>query len=148
MCFEKSIQRDRIRIKKREFTLSYKISSTIMSFINSILKTFVGDKSKKDVKQLQPLVTKIKSFEQEFEGLSLDELRGKTVEFKARIAEDCKSVNDKIHLLEEEVKASVDIDKNEDTYSQIDKLKDERYKITENTLNEICLLYTSPSPRD
>ena len=34
-----------------------------MSIINSILKAFVGDKSEKDVKAIQPLVTKVKSFE-------------------------------------------------------------------------------------
>ena len=108
-----------------------------MSFLNSILKTFVGDKSKKDVKQLQPLVNKIKSFEQEFEALSLDELRAKTAEFKAKIAEDCKGVNEKIEVLKKEVEASTDIDKNEDIYGEIDTLKEERYKISEETLNTI-----------
>ena len=34
-----------------------------MSFINSILKVFVGDKSQQDVKALQGNVNKIKSFE-------------------------------------------------------------------------------------
>jgi preprotein translocase subunit SecA len=33
-----------------------------MSFINSIIKAFVGDKSK-DVKALQPYLNKIKTFE-------------------------------------------------------------------------------------
>jgi preprotein translocase subunit SecA len=33
-----------------------------MSFINSILKAFVGDKSEKDVKAIQPLLNKIKIF--------------------------------------------------------------------------------------
>ena len=33
-----------------------------MSFINSILKVFVGDKSQKDVKALQPYLNKIKNF--------------------------------------------------------------------------------------
>ncbi len=108
-----------------------------MSFLNSILKTFVGDKSKKDVKELQPLVNKIKSFEQQLESLSLDELRAKTTEFKTRIARDGKELNDKINALEEEVKASTDIDKNEDIYAEIDKLKDDVYKISESTLNDI-----------
>ena len=49
-----------------------------MSFVNSILKAFVGDKAKKDVKLLQPLVNKIKSFEQALESISNDELRNKT----------------------------------------------------------------------
>ena len=108
-----------------------------MSFINSVLKAFVGDKSKKDVKELQPLVDKIKSFEGAMEALSHDELRKKTVDFKKRILEDCKEVNDKIAELQKEVKTSTDIDKNEDIYAEIDTLKEEAYKVSENTLNDI-----------
>jgi preprotein translocase subunit SecA len=108
-----------------------------MSFINSILKAFVGDKSQKDVKSLQPLVDQIKSFEADFESLSHDELRAKTIAFKAKIKEDRKAIDDQISTLQEEVKASTDIDKNEDIYTEIDKLKEEGYKISEATLNEI-----------
>jgi len=108
-----------------------------MSFINSVLKVFVGDKSEKDVKSLQPLVKEIKSFEQQLEGLSHDELRQKTASFKARIAEDCKEINDKIAELKEEVENSNDIDRNEEIYSEIDKLNEEAYKISEKTLEDI-----------
>ena len=38
-----------------------------MSFINNVLKVFVGDKSKKDVKALQPLIDQINAFEKEME---------------------------------------------------------------------------------
>ncbi|MFK5972776.1 MAG: preprotein translocase subunit SecA [Flavobacteriaceae bacterium] len=108
-----------------------------MSFINSVLKAFVGDKSKKDVKELQPLVDKIKSFEGAMVALSHDELRKKTVDFKKRILDDCKEVNDKIAELQREVKTSTDIDKNEDIYAEIDTLKEEAYTVSENTLNDI-----------
>ncbi|MDF0715853.1 preprotein translocase subunit SecA [Muricauda sp. 334s03] len=108
-----------------------------MSFINSVLKVFVGDKSEKDVKSLQPLVKEIKSFEQELEGLSHDELRQKTTSFKAKIAENCKEVNDKIAELQAEVENSNDIDRNEEIYSEIDKLNEEAYKISEKTLEDI-----------
>ncbi|WP_298472530.1 preprotein translocase subunit SecA [uncultured Maribacter sp.] len=108
-----------------------------MSFINSILKVFVGDKSEKDVKELQPLVKQIKSFEATIENLSHDELRAKTIEFKNKIKENCSEITSKIDALTEEVHASTDIDKNEDIYAEIDKLKEEAYKISENTLNEI-----------
>lgn len=56
-----------------------------MSFINSILKAFVGDKSQKDVKSIQPLIAKIKTFEGQLSSLSHDELRQKTFDFKSRI---------------------------------------------------------------
>ncbi|MEP3211490.1 MAG: preprotein translocase subunit SecA [Maribacter sp.] len=108
-----------------------------MSFLNSVLKAFVGDKSQKDVKQLQPMVDKIRSFEAQLEGLSHDALRAKTLEFKAKIKEDRKALDDQIEALKEEVNASTDIDKNEDIYAEIDKLKEEAYKISEDTLNEI-----------
>jgi len=108
-----------------------------MSFLNSVLKVFVGDKSKKDVKALQPLVDQIKSFENELEGISNDELRDKTNTFKLKIAEDISALTENITALEEEVKTSDDIDKNEDTYAEIDRLKEEAYAVTENTLNEI-----------
>lgn len=108
-----------------------------MSFINSVLKVFVGDKSEKDVKSLQPLVKEIKSFEQQLEGLSHDELRQKTASFKSQIAEDCKEINDKIAALKEEVAQSTDIDRNEEIYTEIDKLGEEAYKISEKTLNNI-----------
>ena len=108
-----------------------------MSFLNSVLKAFVGDKSKKDVKELQPILNKIKSFETALEGLTIDEIRAKTTEFKARIIADCKDLNDKISELTEQVHASTDIDKNEDIYAEIDRLKEEAYKISEETLNDI-----------
>ncbi|MEL6919249.1 MAG: preprotein translocase subunit SecA, partial [Bacteroidota bacterium] len=108
-----------------------------MSFLNSVIKTFVGDKAKKDVKELQPTVTKIRSFESNLESLSNDGLRQKTIAFKTQINEASKEANDKINQLKEEVDASTDIDRNEDIYSEIDKLEEEVYKKSQDTLNEI-----------
>lgn len=108
-----------------------------MSLLNSVLKVFVGDKSEKDVKALQPLVKEIKSFETALEKLSNDELRQKTEDFKAKIKEDCAEVDKKIMALEEEVKNSSDIDRNEEIYAEIDALNDQAYEISESTLNDI-----------
>ncbi|NNL08035.1 MAG: preprotein translocase subunit SecA [Croceitalea sp.] len=108
-----------------------------MSILNSVLKVFVGDKSQKDVKSMQPLVNQIKSFEEQIASLSHDELRQKTNIFKAKIKEDCKEIDDKIALLQQEVDNSTDIDRNEEIYTEIDGLLEEAYKIAENTLNEI-----------
>lgn len=108
-----------------------------MSFLNSVLKAFVGDKSKKDVRALQPILDQIKSFETALEGLTLDEIRAKTTEFKERIKADCQELSDKISELTEQVHTSTDIDKNEDIYAEIDRLKEEAYKISEATLNDI-----------
>ncbi len=108
-----------------------------MSFLNSVLKVFVGDKAKKDVQALQPILDKIHSFEKELELLSLDEIRHKTIAFKVQIKQDSQAINDQIKALREEVRDSQDIDKNEDIYTEIDKLQEEVYQISEKTLNDI-----------
>jgi preprotein translocase subunit SecA len=108
-----------------------------MSFLNSVLKVFVGDKSKQDVKAITPIVNKIKTFEAALEGLSHDDLRAKTLEFKSIIAKAVKPINDKMAALLAEAENTEDIDKREDIYLDIDKLKDEAYEKTEATLNDI-----------
>jgi preprotein translocase subunit SecA len=108
-----------------------------MSLLNSVLKVFVGDKSEKDVKALQPLVKEVKSFETALETLTHDELRQKTITFKSRIKEDCAEIDEKIAQLREEVKTSTDIDRNEEIYTEIDALNEEAYKLSEKTLNDI-----------
>lgn len=108
-----------------------------MDFLNSVMKVFVGDKSKKDIKEIQPIVTKIKELEKEFEALSLDELRAKTNTFKNKIEEALKEVNTQIESLNAEADASEDITRKEDIYAEIDSLKDKAYEISEGILSEI-----------
>lgn len=108
-----------------------------MSFINSILKVFVGDKSEKDVKAIQPIINKIKSFEGALAGLSNDQLRAKTVEFKEKIKQARADKDTKIASLKQDVENISDVDAREDVYNEIDKLEKEAYEISEKTLNEI-----------
>ncbi|TQD33788.1 preprotein translocase subunit SecA [Haloflavibacter putidus] len=108
-----------------------------MSFLDSILKLFVGDKSKQDVKALQPIVDKIKSFEEKLEQLSLDELRAKTTEFKEKIAEATKSVTQEIADLKKKAEESEDITEKEDIYAQIDAAEEKVYELSEAVLNDI-----------
>lgn len=108
-----------------------------MSFINSIIKVFVGDKSQKDVKVLQPFLNKIKTFETPLMELSHDALRGRTAFFKERIKEARADKDAKIVALKLEVESIEDIDKREDIYVAIDALEKEAYDISEKTLLEI-----------
>ena len=107
-----------------------------MSILNSIIKIFVGDKQQKDLKSIQPIIEKVKSFENSLSNISNDELRTKTIEFKSKISEVTKPFNDKIAVLEEEV-LTADIDRQEEIYTEIDKLKDEAYEASEKVLEEI-----------
>jgi preprotein translocase subunit SecA len=108
-----------------------------MSFINSIIKAFVGDKSEKDVKALQPYLTKIKTFESGLMALSHDELRARTHFFKEKIKQDRSEKDTKIASLQQEAESVEDIDKREDIYLAIDNLEKEAYDISEKTLMEI-----------
>ncbi|WP_147678560.1 preprotein translocase subunit SecA [Algibacter pacificus] len=108
-----------------------------MTFLDSILKLFVGDKSKQDVKAITPIVKQITTYEAALEALSHDQLRAKTAEFKAKIAEATQATNDNIASLTNEAESTDDIDRREDIYQEIDKLKDDAYKITEDVLNTI-----------
>ncbi|MBP9849109.1 MAG: preprotein translocase subunit SecA [Flavobacterium sp.] len=108
-----------------------------MSIINSILKAFVGDKSEKDVKAIQPLINKVRSFESALQALSHDELRAKTAEFKAKIQQARAEKDAKIASLKQDAEQTQDIDAREDIYSEIDKIEKEAYEIAEKVLNEI-----------
>ncbi|MBO3097466.1 preprotein translocase subunit SecA [Gelidibacter pelagius] len=108
-----------------------------MSFLDSVLKVFVGDKSKQDVKAIIPIVDQIKTYEKALEALSHDELRAKTDFFKSKIAEARQPFNDTIEKLQKEAEATEDIDEREDIYLEIDRIKDDIYKATEEVLNTI-----------
>ncbi len=108
-----------------------------MSFINNIIKVFVGDKSQKDVKALQGNVTKINALGIAMHNLSNDDLRAKTIEFKDKIKQARAEKDNKINALKLEVESIDDIDKREDIYTAIDALEKEAYDISEKTLNEI-----------
>lgn len=108
-----------------------------MSFINSILKAFVGDKSQKDVKAIQPLIAKVKTFEGALAQLSNDELRAKSTEFKNKIKEARSEKDTKISALKLEAENTSDIDKREDIYNEIDALEKEAYDISEKVLSDI-----------
>ncbi|HET8886182.1 MAG TPA: preprotein translocase subunit SecA [Salinimicrobium sp.] len=108
-----------------------------MSFLDSVLKVFVGDKSKKDVGALQPIVQQIVALSSEYEKLSLDELRGKTAYFKNQLSEALKDIKNQSEQLQKEVDSTEDIDKKEDIYTQIDSLKEQSKQVTEEVLNKI-----------
>ncbi|MGI9560189.1 MAG: preprotein translocase subunit SecA [Flavobacteriaceae bacterium] len=108
-----------------------------MSILNSVLKVFVGDKSKQDVKAILPVVNKIKQFESSVAELSNDELRAKTTAFKAKIKADCADYKTLISTLQEEANTITDIDRKEDIYQEIDGLNDAIYETTQSTLDEL-----------
>ena len=108
-----------------------------MSIINSLLKLFVGDKSKQDIKSILPIVDKIKSFESSLKLISNDQLRNKTLEFKEYIKSSVAGFEESINKLKSEAKIISDIDRKENIYAEIDELNDKIYFTTQETLDKI-----------
>ena len=108
-----------------------------MSLINSLLNVFVGDKSKKDLKEVESIVKDILSSENEISSLNNDELRNKTVEFKEIIHSVRKPFNDKINGLKEKITSSNNIDDKENFYKEIDNATEHSNQEVEFKLNEI-----------
>ena len=108
-----------------------------MSFLNSILKTFVGDKTKKDLSKITPLIAEINKHQTSFENLSNDALRQKTEAFKLQIASARSNYDTSIEQLKKDVKETNDIDAKESLYQQIDSQDEEAQKAVENILNTI-----------
>ena len=105
--------------------------------LGKILKLFVGDKSKKDLKLINPIIEKIHSFEQVMSSLSNYELRAQTNEFKNQINNSIAEINSQIDKIKKEIEEVTDFDKKEGLFGQIDKLNEEAYNVSEDTLNEI-----------
>src|SRR5690554_4086805 len=108
-----------------------------MGILDNVLKIFVGDKSKKDIGQIQPLVNEVKKHEAALEKLSHDELRAKSEFFKKEIKDAQADIQKQIDDLEKASENEEDINKKEEIYNQIDKLKDDRYEVEKATLTKI-----------
>ena len=108
-----------------------------MSFINSLLNIFVGDKSKKDLKEVESIVKDILSYESELISLNHNELRNKTIEFKKQIAAVRQPFNNAIENVKSKINSSENIDEKEKLYQEIDKINESSELKVEEKLNEI-----------
>ncbi|MDY3528362.1 preprotein translocase subunit SecA [Riemerella anatipestifer] len=108
-----------------------------MSFLNTILKSFLGNKNEKDLKEVKKVVAKIKAVEPEVGKLSDDGLRQKTEEFQNKIKEATSKITSQVEELKEKIKTSKDVDEKEALFNKIEELKKEAYQIEEKVLTDI-----------
>ena len=102
------------------------------------LSKLFGSKSDRDIKLIQPLVEKTKEEYAKLGALSNDELRQKTLDFKARIREHIADIDKEI--LETKAKAEdpeLPMNEKTDLYDLVDKLQKDRDKELENILKEV-----------
>ena len=92
-----------------------------MSLVDSILNIFLGDKGKKDIKEVSPIVDLILKCEDEIKDISNDDLRSITDSFKSEIEELKKPFNSEINGIKEIINNSDNIEENENNYKKIEK---------------------------
>ncbi|MEZ4937390.1 MAG: preprotein translocase subunit SecA [Crocinitomicaceae bacterium] len=92
--------------------------------LGGILKKFVGDKNQKDSKEYQPYVTKINQEFEKLNGISDDQLRGKSDEFRKIIQDGLSNLEKRKEELLKEIdeNPAMDVHQKEDIYQEIDKL--------------------------
>jgi preprotein translocase subunit SecA len=107
-----------------------------MAFINSLLGKIFGNKSERDIKEVAPVLVKIKEEYNRIIKLSNDELREESDKIKRIIDERIKPEENEIASLKLEVE-DADIQASEKIYEKIDKLEGQIDVKLEEVLNEI-----------
>ena len=108
-----------------------------MSFLNKVLKGFLGDKNATDLKEVKKVVNKIKAVEPKIQELTDDGLRAKTAEFKEKIKSATANITSQIEQTKEQIKNSSNVDEKEALFTKVEALKKDSYQIEEKVLNEI-----------
>ncbi len=103
---------------------------------NEILSSIFGNKSNRDMKEIQPWVDKIIAAYPEVAKLDNDELRAKTGELKKYIYESATEERTKIQELKDSVE-STELEDREDLFIQMDKLDKEVLDKYEKALDEV-----------
>ncbi len=111
-----------------------------MGILDKILGAFVGNKSDKDMKEIQPYVDKILAEFAKLSAVSNDELRARTTQFKKRISDftlqDENQIADLRNKLETQ-KDTLNVADKEETYEQIKKIEKTVKDKTEEVLLQI-----------
>lgn len=107
-----------------------------MAFITKVLGKILGNKSERDIKEITPIVEKIKEEYKRILQLSNDGLREESDKLKNTITERIQPENDEINQLKKEIEVA-EIEVAEKLYEQIDKLEERINEKLEEVLNEI-----------
>lgn len=106
-----------------------------MGFIDFISKIF-GNKSTRDMKDIQPWVDKIKAAYPEIKSLTNDQLREKTKELQTYIKNSAAKTQEEIDSLKAKVE-EYELEDRESLFQKIDKLEKEVIETYEKALDEV-----------
>ncbi len=107
--------------------------------LGTIIKKVFGDKTTRDLKEMQPFAEKAKVEYDKLSGISNDELRARTAGFRQRIAAKIADEQARIDLLRKEIgdDLKMPIAEREKRYLEIDKLEEQTLAETEEVLQEL-----------
>lgn len=109
----------------------------MFKFISSSIGKIFGSKYDRDAAEYTPVVDLINEEYDRLKGLSNDDLRNRTLEFRTRIAEHLAGIEADIKSTNEEATNESNFARKEDLYAEVDKLKEESDKHLEEVLREI-----------
>jgi preprotein translocase subunit SecA len=109
----------------------------MLNYIVKGLAKIFGTKSNRDIETLSPRVPEINQYFESYAVLSNDQLRGKTTEFRERIATYLSEIDLRIAEQNELAEKEEGLDEKEVLYAEVDKLKKQRDAATEEILDEI-----------
>ena len=108
--------------------------------LGSIAKTFrslLPNKYDRDVKKYAPIVEEINEIFEELEDISNDELRERTLTFRARIQEYLADITQEMEDAKKDAEEEEDLAEKEAIFKEMDTLKENRNKQLEEVLKEI-----------
>ena len=107
--------------------------------VGKLITKVFGSKSEKDIKGIQPIVEKIKSYGPQMEKLSDDELKAKTEEFKQKLQDATAEVRSGIDEIKKRLDNIEDLDPGENRRlaEELEKLEKEELDLIEDVLNDI-----------
>ena len=104
--------------------------------INNFLSKLLGNKSTRDMREIQPWVEKIKREEPAIQALDNDALRAKTQELRAQVQNSANDLKEKIEELKKKIE-DTPIENREVIFNQIDKLEKEVLESYDTELEKI-----------
>ena len=102
-----------------------------------IFKKLFGTKADRDMKAIRPILDKVLAAYAEIDALSDDQLRAKTLELKAFVADKIAADEKRIAEIKLELEGDIDIDQKEKLATESDKLTKKIDEDIEAALNEI-----------
>ena len=103
---------------------------------NDILSKLFGNKSQRDLREVQPYLTKIKETYPSIQALSNDELRAKSESLKQKIREYTAAERTEIETLKANVE-ELDLEAREEVWNKVDKIEKTILDRTEEILDEV-----------